>query len=110
MFAVYRFSAGHEGFECDSDDYAIDSGAENQITMKQLFIGVLLLALSAWGGNHTGQNRTTGTVGIDYRRPDPLFLLYCTWPEPDGVDDSSGTSRVVADGKLKVDKQNIPFR
>lgn len=64
----------------------------------------MLTVVAAWVAPNTGKaadvdklaGQTTEAVQTDGK----VLVTYFTWPEPDGVDASSGASRVVADGKL----------
>lgn len=67
--------------------------------------GIAMLAVAtAWVAPSTGKaadvNNLAGQTAELVQAGGKVLVTYFTWPEPDGVDASSGASRVVADGKL----------
>lgn len=69
-----------------------------------LMTGVVLLAVIAFVIPATGKaadadNRAMSTAESG-KAGGKVLVTYFTWPEPDGVDASSGASRVVADDKI----------
>lgn len=75
--------------------------------MKKIFLitGVTMLAVAAAlvvpnTGKATDVNNPIGQTAERVQTGGKVLVTYFTWPEPDGVDASSGASRVVSDGKL----------
>lgn len=75
--------------------------------MKKIFLitGMALLAAAVAAfvpatGNAAEADRVAAQVAETAEIQGKVLVTYFTWPEPDGVDASSGASRVVADGKL----------
>ena len=78
--------------------------------MKKMYLitgMAILAAMVALIVPNTGSAKTTAGESLQAVEPaktgaagNKVLVTYFTWPEPDGVDASSGASRVVADGKL----------
>lgn len=72
---------------------------------KILFSMMLVVAMAALSFvPFTGKAEETGaSVAISFVEAEikgKVLVAYFTWPEPDGVDASSGASRVMSDGRL----------
>lgn len=71
-----------------------------------LLSGVVVLAVTAvsfisFARDMEGTGPNVEEVSSDdIKLKGKVLVTYFTWPEPDGVDASSGASRVIADGKL----------
>lgn len=72
---------------------------------KLLFIGFAVIsAFLAFPALLSGNTRGEGNIDVHSSSKNNLghkaLIVYFTWPETDGVDASSGASRLVVDGKL----------
>lgn len=72
-----------------------------------LLVGFVVVAMAAMsfasfeGGTKKKETIAPVTVSsIGEKQKGNVLVAYFTWPEPDGVDASSGASRVIKDGKL----------
>ncbi len=73
--------------------------------MKKINLAIKVLVLSVGAAlllPNSGKADGTGTspVAATPEKGGKVLVTYFTWPEPDGVDASSGASRIIADGKL----------
>lgn len=73
--------------------------------MKKINSAIKVLVLSVGAAlllPNSGKADSTGTspVAATPEKGGKVLVTYFTWPEPDGVDASSGASRIIADGKL----------
>ncbi len=75
--------------------------------MKKICLITGMAILAALIVPNTGNAETTAGKSLQTDEPakagatgNKVLVTYFTWPEPDGVDASSGASRVVADGKV----------
>lgn len=75
--------------------------------MKKIFLitGVSMLAVAValvvpGTGKAADVDNLTEHMAEPVQTKGKVLVTYFTWPEPDGVDASSGASRVISDGKL----------
>lgn len=73
--------------------------------MKKIYITItaifVLAGFSLLFAQTTVRETDKGTVpGLETPAKGKILVTYFTWPEPDGVDASSGASRVISNGKL----------
>lgn len=66
--------------------------------MKTIVISALIAAFNLFGASKTTQETPA---------PKKVLVAYFSFPETDGVDASSGASRVIVDGKLKGNTQYV---
>lgn len=73
--------------------------------MKKINLAIKVLVLSVGAALLLPNNGKAGVSGTSPIVATPekggkILVAYFTWPEPDGVDASSGASRIIADSKL----------
>lgn len=65
-----------------------------------LLAAIILTSFLCMGNNENSKTASDQMPTAEIKLSGKVLVAYFTWPEPDGVDASSGASRVISDGKL----------